>query len=305
MSKSSPNTNEPPEINEELAAFLIRDQMPQWSHLPVNPVLNGGASNATFHLGENMSIRMPRYEYKAAQLEAEFEWLPKKSQRLSLPISRPIVMGEPAFNYPWRWGIYGWIEGDMALPENVPDMVVFAEDLARFLKALQGIDSHGGPLSGARNSYRGCSLSFYDDESRKAIELLRGRIDEHAALELWETALASEWTRPPVWLHGDIGAENLLVREGRLCGVIDFGNFGIGDPACDLAMCWNNFESEARDAFRSILPLDAETWNRGRGWVLWKAMIIASGVCGDGNAEDMKWAMPIIKRTLDDHKKQQ
>ena len=84
------------------------------------------------------------------------------------------------------------------------------------------------------------------------------------------------WSGSPVWVHGDVSAGNLLVQEGRLSAVIDFGQLTIGDPACDLAIAWTLFSGESREIFRAMLPLDADTWARGRAWTLWKALIIAT-----------------------------
>ena len=54
---------------------------------------------------------------------------------------------------------------------------------------------------------------------------------------------------------------------------VDFGCSAVGDPACDLVIAWTFFEGPSRAAFRSALPLDDDTWQRGRGWALWKALI--------------------------------
>jgi aminoglycoside phosphotransferase (APT) family kinase protein len=81
-----------------------------------------------------------------------------------------------------------------------------------------------------------------------------------------------------VWVHGDVSVSNLLVQTGRLSAVIDFGQLGVGDPACDLAIAWTFFDGASRQAFRHALALDAETWARGRGWTLWKALIVTSGL---------------------------
>ena len=93
------------------------------------------------------------------------------------------------------------------------------------------------------------------------------------AAEVWNAARASAWRGAPVWVHGDMAAGNLLVRDGRLCGVIDFGCTAVGDPACDLAPAWTLFKGDAREAFRRDVQLDDATWARARGWVLWKAAI--------------------------------
>jgi aminoglycoside phosphotransferase (APT) family kinase protein len=76
-----------------------------------------------------------------------------------------------------------------------------------------------------------------------------------------------------VWVHGDIAQNNLLVRGGRLSAVIDFGTSAVGDPACDTVFAWTFLGGEGRAAFRDRLPVDHDTWVRGRAWAIWKALI--------------------------------
>ena len=90
-----------------------------------------------------------------------------------------------------------------------------------------------------------------------AIAALKDKIDIDAATEVWEMALATTWRRSPVWVHGDVSVGNLLVQEGCLCGVIDFGQLTVGDPACDLAIAWTLFGGKSAEIFRAVLPLDA------------------------------------------------
>ncbi|WP_392544409.1 phosphotransferase [Oryzobacter telluris] len=86
--------------------------------------------------------------------------------------------------------------------------------------------------------------------------------------------MASQWSADPVWFHGDVAVGNLLVRDGRLAAVIDFGTCGTGDPACDLVLAWTFCRGEEeRRVFADAVGLDDETWNRARGWALWKALI--------------------------------
>jgi aminoglycoside phosphotransferase (APT) family kinase protein len=148
----------------------------------------------------------------------------------------------------------------------------FAKDLAKFLSALQHCDITGGPLPGEHNFYRGGNLAIYDAETRDAIKNLNSKNPVEAITEIWDLALASTWQLPPVWIHGDIAVGNLLVNKGKLCAIIDFGQLGIGDPACDLAIAWTLFITESRNIFRTTLDLDKNTWARGRGWALWKAL---------------------------------
>ena len=75
-----------------------------------------------------------------------------------------------------------------------------------------------------------------------------------------------------VWVHGDSLPGNLLVVDGRLSAVIDFGCLNVGDPACDLLPAWNVFAGESRARFRAELEVDEESWSRGRGWALCQAV---------------------------------
>lgn len=100
---------------------------------------------------------------------------------------------------------------------------------------------------------------------------------------MWKAALAARWDGPPVWFHGDVAPGNLLVdASGRLCAVIDFGQFGVGDPACDLTIAWTLLRGRAREAFRAAMAIDKPMWVRGRGWALWKAL--SNIMAGDADA---------------------
>lgn len=272
-------------INSGLVHRLIATQFPQWKDLPIQAVALSGWDNRTFHLGEEMLIRMPSSAEYAAQVEKEQHWLPRLAPLLPLPIPEPLAMGEPMFDYPWKWSIYRWIAGEIASSSHIDNLSDFARDLAHFLSSLQRIDPSGGPIPGPHSFYRGGPLKTYDAEVRRAIALLKDKIDVDAATKVWEAALATTWEAKPVWVHGDIAPGNLLVQNGKLSAVIDFGQLTIGDPACDLAIAWTFFHDDSRRTFRKMLLLDVGTWVRGRGWTLWKALIVAAGLTNTIAAE--------------------
>ncbi|MBJ7985473.1 aminoglycoside phosphotransferase family protein [Bacillus cereus] len=260
-------------ITADLVKKLIQEQFPKWAHLEVKPVKLSGHDNRTFHLGDQMSVRLPSAAAYAPQVEKENKWLPILSKELSLPISAPIAKGNPSEEYPWSWSINKWIEGETVTKENVRDLKGFATDLGSFLVELQSIDTSNGPVAGAHNFYRGGLISVYDEEARVAIVNNKDVFDETLLKHLWDLALRSTWNRKPVWVHGDVAPGNLLVKDGKLCAVIDFGILGVGDPACDAAMAWTFFDKNSRKIFKKVLRMDEETWNRARGWALWKALI--------------------------------
>ena len=288
-----------PAIDETLVRRLVATQFPHWASLPVRSVAQSGWDNRNFHLGEHLVARLPGARTYVPQVEKEHQWLPRLAPLLPLEIPEPVAVGEPASGYPWQWSIYRWIEGLTASPERIADLPEFAIALGQFLAALQRIDATDGPPPGPHNFHRGGLLATYDSETRKAIAALKGRIDAGGATEVWEAARATNWLGSPVWIHGDVSAGNLLVREGRLSAIIDFGMLGVGDPACDLSIAWTLFEGESREAFRDTLPLDAGTWARGRAWTLWKALIVAAGIT-ETNAIESARPSRIIGEVLAD-----
>jgi aminoglycoside phosphotransferase (APT) family kinase protein len=261
------------EITVPLVKQLVKTQFSQWADLPITPVALSGWDNRTFHLGTDMTVRLPSAAGYALQVEKEHQWLPFLGPLLPLPIPIPLAKGVPSDIYPWPWSIYQWIEGENAITGHIGDLAQFVRSLAQFLAALQQVDTTDGPSPGQHSAWRGAPLTVYDAETRAALAFLHSDIDTHSAREVWEAALQAEWSGPPVWFHGDIAAGNLLVKDGKLCAVIDFGCSGVGDPACDVTIAWTLFEGVSRKAFRSELPVDKATWMRGRGWALWKGLI--------------------------------
>jgi aminoglycoside phosphotransferase (APT) family kinase protein len=257
-----------------LVRRLLAAQFPDWAGLPIERVPSAGTDNAIYRLGNDMAARLPRVGWATGQVEREHRWLPRLASHLQLAIPAPLALGTPAEGYPWPWAVYRWLEGETATHDRIADLRQAAIDLARFISALQRIDSTGGPRAGEDRS-RGVPLAARDAETRAAIEALHGVLDTEAVTREWQTALrAPMWPGPGVWLHGDLNEGNLLARSGRLSAVIDWGTMAIGDPACDLMAAWTLFTGVSRIAFRESLPFDDATWVRGRGWALSWALIV-------------------------------
>ena len=293
-----------PIINADLARRLIASQFPQWSDLSIEQVIPSGCDNRTFRLGPKMLIRLPSASRYAPQVEKEQKWLPVLSQKLPIDIPVPIVAGEPEHGYPWRWSVYHWLEGSDASTAGNYDRNQLAETLAKFLRSLWEIETLNGPPAGPHNFYRGGRLETYDAEFRESLIRLRHRVDADLASDLWETALASKWEKPPVWVHGDIHPSNMLVRDGRLTSVIDFGCLGIGDPACDLTISWTFFDGETRNRFRELVALDQATWARSRGWAIWKGLnTLANG--DRANPDEIARMTNCVDQVLEEHQTRQ
>lgn len=287
--------------DEKLVRRLLATQFPQWKELPIRPVFSAGTDNALYRLGDDMVIRLPRINWAIEQVMKEHEWMPKLAPHLPLTIPNPLEMGKPGEGYPWNWSVYRWLEGENQTRENLSDPKQAAIDLAHFLLALQRIDITGGP-SAREHELRGEPLSTRDEYTREAIKALHGTIDADAVTKVWEGALHSpEWTRPPVWFHGDVLPGNLLFRNGKLSAGIDFGGLGVGDPACDLMIAWNLFTGESREAFRLALSLDDATWIRGRGHALSQALIFIPYYMNT-NPVGVRTAWHVVNEVLSDYR---
>ncbi|MFM9368284.1 aminoglycoside phosphotransferase family protein [Streptomyces sp. Da 82-17] len=256
-----------------LVQRLVAAQFPEWAGLPAARFPSGGTVNAMFRLGDDLVVRLPLVEGGAPDVELERDWLPKLAPYLPVPIPEVLGAGVPAEGYPWPWSVYRWLPGELPEAGGLSRPVQLGRDLAAFVAAMRAVPSAGAP-----QAYRGGPLASLDTATRAAIDALRGipeeGVDCDAVTAVWEDALrAPDHDGPPVWLHADLMPGNLLVADGRLSGVVDFGCMGVGDPACDLFPAWNLLPAEGRDVFREALGVDEAAWVRGRGRTLSQAVI--------------------------------
>ncbi len=257
------------EVDAALVRRLISHQFPAWAELVVKRVPSGGTDNAMFRLGDELAVRLPRLARREGQVDKEQRWLPVLAPHLPLAVPEPVAMGEPGDDYPMRWSVCRWLSGRDALTTAPEDLEQAAVDLAGFVSALRAVDAEGGPPPGEHNFWRGEPIAVRDDMVRSALARLDGEVDRVAAAEAWATdASAPAWDGDPVWIHGDLMPGNLLVDNGRLHAVIDFGGLGIGDPAVELLPAWMMFSGPSRAAFRQAVGADDASWARGRAWAL-------------------------------------
>lgn len=268
-------------VEPALVRHLVSEQFPDWSDLPVEPVTDGGWDNVTFHLGTEMLVRMPSAAEYALAVDKEHRWLPVLAAQLPRPIPKPIAKGSPGAEYPFPWSIYAWLQGSPATVDQVADPVRFAEDLADFVAALRRVDTTGGPRPGKHNWYRGGTLRTFQGLLHSALTELDGHVDTDLAREIWQTATHARWNGDDRWFHGDLAQGNLLLADGHLAAVLDFGTCGVGDPSCDLAIAWTLLTADGRQAFRRRLSVGDDEWARGRGWALWKTLTVRANSLGD------------------------
>ena len=276
-------------VDEVLVRRLLTEQHPELASLPLTDAVVGW-DNVTYRLGPELAVRLPRRLMSAPLIEREQRWLPELAPWLPLPIPAPIRVGRPGAGYPWSWSVCPWLAGAPAATSPPRDPQQAAEALGEFLRALH----LAAPPDAPANPFRGVPLSARDDAMHARIVQLAHELDIDAVLGLWSEVLAvPAWRGPQLWLHGDLHPANVLVHQGRISAVIDFGDITSGDPATDLSVGWMMFDHRARVTLREAVgDVDDDTWARARGWALALAVAILAG------SADNQVMQGIARRTL-------
>ena len=256
------------DVDETMVRRLLEEQCPDLAPLPLAPLASGW-DNAVFRLGEDLLVRLPRRAASAPLVEHEQRWLPMLAPHLPLPIPTPVRAGRPseAVGYPWSWSVCPWFPGSIAGVRPPDDLEDAARTLGAFVGALQAVPASPDVPP---NPFRGVPLAERDASMRARVEQLGDLVDGPRVLSRWnELSAVPSWTGAPRWLHGDLHPANVLVHDGRLSAVIDFGDLTAGDPASDLFAAWLLFPPLLRPTFRETVGgIDDDTWLRAEGWAL-------------------------------------
>ena len=174
-------------------------------------------------LEDEWVLRIPRSELSVEELGKEVQLLPTLGPALPVEIPRfTYVSQEPQFV------VYPLIHGEPLRDED-PDGV------RAFLAALHSFDT--GDLRVPRPDWLGIYRTHAEDWREVVLPLLDA--DERGRAEALLAEIETLAGFVPALVHCDLGPSHLLVRDGRLAGVIDWGDAKIGDPAVDYAWLLN------------------------------------------------------------------
>lgn len=267
------------DVTPDLVHSLLMEQHPDLLRGRELTMLANGWDNAILRLGDDLLVRLPRREMAAELMEHEQVWLPRLADRLPAAVPAPVRVGLPTVDYPWRWSVVDWLPGRELGAVPIADRATVAHRLGAFLAALHT------PADDDvwRSPYRGGPLT---DRASAIEERLVTFGGEHtdAILARWRELLAVPApSGPPLWVHGDVHPLNVLVEDGDLAAVIDWGDLTAGEPACDLAIAWLGFDEEAAanlraaydDAATHGLDLDA-LWLRAEAWAFHLSTMLLS-----------------------------
>lgn len=263
--------------DEVVVRRLLAAQAPEYAGLEVTS-LGHGTDNTMYRLGTDLLVRLPRSPANAESLAKELHWLPWLGQRLSVEIPEPVLAGSPCEEFALPWAIYRWIDGEPVSPGSVGDWERLGRDLAAVVRQLHALPLDGNTRTGGLAGYRGGMLQPHHEWVEQCLaetHALAPSLATDTLADLWDRALAGPSpSTSHVWLHADLKPSNLLVRDGRLCAVIDFGGLTIGYPDAEHAPTWD-LPAAARSAYRTVLGVDDDEWARARAWAL---LVGVSGV---------------------------
>ena len=252
-------------IDEALVSRLLSEQHSDLAHLPLRAV-EAGWDNAMFRLGDDLAVRFPRRTLAAGLIGHEQRWLPCLAKRLSIPVPTPQRTGKPGQGYPWSWSIVPWLQGQPA--DRCAPIKSQAAPLGGFLRRLHVPP----PAEAPANPFRGVPLAHRAAGVKARMDRLSGRtgVVTPQVKRIWKEALEASLDGPTTWLHGDLHPANVLVDDGVISAVIDWGDITAGDCATDLASVWMLFaDSEAqKEALRAYGPVSEATLKRAKGWAV-------------------------------------
>ena len=289
------------EVSADLVRRLLANQHPDLARLPVEFLANGW-DNELYRVGDRLIARLPRRALGAEIIKNEQRWLPGLAPRLPLPIPYPERTGVPACGYPYSWSVVPYLPGVPAAQASSFDPAAAAAAVGGFLGALHV----PAPADAPANPFRGVPLAQRAGSFAANLALLTGQdlLDRDAVLRVWDAVLAVPgYDGPPLWLHGDLHPANVLVNDGQVSGVIDFGDITAGDPAGDLSVAWMLLPPGCHASFWSAYQVAGSSWGswvrvddalraRARGWALNLAIVFLA------HSEDNPVLLEVGRRTL-------
>ncbi|WP_340698981.1 aminoglycoside phosphotransferase family protein [Cellulosimicrobium funkei] len=284
-------------ITADLVRAALTEQHPDLAGLPLREVA-GGWGNQMWRLGDDLAVRVQRMDPTPELQLKERRWLPVLAPRLPLPVPTPVRHGEPSAHLPRHWTVMTWVPGEPLDHATITRGEHAADALAGFLRALHVAAPADAPSSTDRGAHPRDVTDGFEGFLRAVAPA-----DSAAVRCVWADAVAAPaWEGPPVWVHGDLHPANVVVANGTLAGVVDFGDLFAGDPAWDLAAAWVLLPAgTAARFFDAYAPADDAAVRRARGLAALKALfLLLMGQNGDRGLPGGKahWG-PVGRAALD------
>jgi aminoglycoside phosphotransferase (APT) family kinase protein len=296
-------------VDEMLVRALLAEQFPELDASSAR-LLGEGWDNSVWVVEERWAFRFPRREIAIPGVERELAVLPLLAPLLAVPTPEPRFVGVPSGRFRWPFFgaplLAGREPADAELSEA--ERVELGAALGAILRRL-----HAADTLDAVDPDRALPVDF-NRRADMPVRVSRAR-ENGAALEalgIWrqpaafESILATAEGLPPsaselVLAHGDLHQRHVLVADGSLSAVIDWGDVCRADPCIDLMLMWSLLPSSGREPFRSAYgPVTDEQLLRARVLALVLDSMLGRYAHDAGNASLQREALAGLERTLVD-----
>lgn len=279
------------EVGPELAQGLVREQF----GVEVRSLerLGVGWDNVAYLIDGDLVVRFPQRRFALQAMAAEIRWLSELAARLPVPIPAPVHVGVPSADYPWPFAAYRLLPGRTACSPapTAAERTRLAGDLGHFLGVLHALPTPRSEERPPRDTIGRMDLprcARVIEQRIEGEEARLGAVDWERVLSVARadaTVLRSD--EPSCWVHGDLYLRHLLLDDGRLSGVIDWGDVHVGERAVDLSVAFSLFAADDRERFLVAYgtPPAAETLSRARCRALYHSTaLLHYGVTADDPA---------------------
>ena len=282
-------------VDEPLARRLLRTQFPELELASLR-LAGEGWDNTAWLVDERWVFRFPRREIALDGVGRELRVLPALAPLLPLPIPQPLFVGRPAPEFPWPFFGGPVVPGRELAETELDDdaRAALARPLGRFLRALHAaelaVELPLDPIARA--------------DMRVRVPMARERLAELGVADpRVEEILAAALELPPsqrvALVHGDLHLRHVLVEEGRLSGVIDWGDVCRSDPAVDLVLVWCALPPAARTVFFDEYgPVGEDGLLRARVLSLFLCAVLALHARAEGLEHIERESLDGLERTL-------
>jgi aminoglycoside phosphotransferase (APT) family kinase protein len=297
------------EIDEALVRVLMEEKFPELARTTLR-FIGKGWDNSVWIVDDVWTFRFPRRAIAIPGVERELAVLPRVARLLPVAVPEPELVGFASERFPWPFFAYRPLPGvepaDAALSEA--ERVNLGVELGRFLRVL-----HAPETRAAADPEGALPVDF---NRRADMEVRVPRARENLAqlreMGLWrvpveaEELLASAEELPPasgelVLVHGDLHLRHVLVAEGAVAAVIDWGDVCLADPCIDLVLAWSLLTPAARESFFAEYgPVTADQRLRSRVLAIGLDSMLVRYAHSVGHMSLQHEALAALERTLAD-----
>ena len=236
-------------VDETLVRALLGEQFPELDAASAR-LLGEGWDNSVWIVEERWAFRFPRRAVAIAGVQRELTVLPRLAPLLPVPIPAPVFVGRPSERF--RWPFFGapLLSGSEPADADLSDeaRIGLGTALGRFLRTLHAVELGTTlPLDPIRRA----DMPFRVARTREKLELAARIWRPAQSVEgfLADAEQLSTTIAAPVLTHGDLHGRHLLVDDGVLSGVIDWGDVCRSDAAIDLMLVWSLLPPAGRERF--------------------------------------------------------